>query len=229
MIPKNLNNAKKLYFFSLYLLFASVFIYWRKGVEIEEIRQQTKQQMRETHDIEIRSYEEKMKNMSIEYEERIAKLKKELDSKESELRSIKNKTKTSRVKIVHPDGRVEEREMSYAESSYISNISKQMKISFEKSLKEIESRLDASYKEHIESLNKEIKQKELEYSMLSERINKKEYVENKSLSVRVGLLNKDETYIGFSKNILGGFYLDFQLINDKNMNNKYGLGVGIDF
>jgi chromosome segregation ATPase len=224
-----LNAVRATFLFSLTMLILSVVFYARKQVEIMSAIESTEQRMTEQYESYINMYEEKINNLSSSYEERINELKRELESREVELKHIKNKLKNIKIKIIHPDGKVEEKELSYNESSYSSKVSKQIKEKFKNKIAQIERALELSYRQHIESLKREVEEKERQNTHLRETISKKESYRDKTLSLRLGLLNKNETYIGLSKNILGGFYVDFQFINDKNADNRYGLGVGIDF
>lgn len=163
------------------------------------------------------------------YEEYVEDLKKQINSLSMEVNFFKQKQKTVKLKITHPDGKVEEREVHISHVMNIQKAIKELRIEYNKKIKQIEEKIKNEY------------EKKLEYAYaqntLSEQIKKTEKsvtIERKnscsSRFIEFGYMSNSNYYMHGAYSIFGPFNLGVHLELQRNSAHPlFGLGIGYSF
>lgn len=190
--------------------------------QIQTLNEQHKQELQQTSKVYDQTISD-MKSKQVESNEAIQKLT-------TQVTQLQSHTKTTHFKIVHPDGTVEERDSSEADTDQSSNISTEVQAEFQQKLQEQQSQLNASHQQEITTLQTQFDQKEASYKLQIEDLQKTKSVETnpKKFGVEAGMLNDRGYYGHVSYDVWGPFFLGLHSEFEPS-DSRFGAGVGFRF
>jgi len=159
--------------------------------------------------------------------------KTETDSKISELSTqvsdLKTHTKTTIVKVVHPDGTIEENEVEENDTDSTQEISQQMQSEWQQKTDSAVQTVTQQYQTQISTMQSQWTSKEQQYqSTISTLQETKTITTNpKSFGISAGLLTDGGYYGNVTYDVWGPFFIDG--LGEFGPHSAAGAGIGIRF
>ena len=179
-------------------------------------------------------YEKQISNERTAHEEQLQKMKLEFSQKEStfqsQIKDLRSKSRITYIKVVKPDGTIEERRVEQSEvidvTTNITQIKKEYDLKLQDEISRITEETERSYMIASQTWREEKYRLEEEIRTIKEQ--KTTSVNPRQLRAEIGLLNDMTAYIHGSYDLIGPFFIGSQVERYKDTYTG-GLGIGVKF
>lgn len=161
--------------------------------------------------------------------------KRESQSKMSSLRTentrLRQKTKETIIKIIRPDGTIEEKIVRTSDTEIVSQIVTDIKQEFNEKVTSIENKWKTIHKKRVVSIKESYEKKLSEKQHIIDTYSKKETIKinERKFGISIGYTNDNRYYGGVSYDIFGPIFLDLHVDTDIKASNNSQVGVGLGF
>lgn len=212
---------------------AGAILYPSKSIK-EELSQKYEKQieiLKKEHTTEVSNLQSKYDSQEKQYKQQVSELSKKVDILRTENSQLKQTQKESIVRIIKPDGTIEERTYRESQTEVISSVTTQIREEFNQKIASIEERYKKVHQERVETIKKDyeskLSQKESEISELKK--SKTVEINKRSFGLAFGYLSNKDYFSNISYDIAGPFFLDLQVQSNGSNSNAAGIGFGIRF
>lgn len=183
----------------------------------------------EKRDIQFDSQTE-LFNKEVEFSEKKTELQSKISSLTTENTRLRKKTKETIVKIVKPDGTIEEKIVRTSDTEIVSQIVTDIKQEFTEKVTSIENKWKDVHERRVVAIKDTYEKKLSEKQHIIDEYSKKEKIEinKRNFGVSLGYRNGDKYFSSISYDVYGPFFLDLHLESKKNFSDS-GAGVGLGF
>ena len=187
---------------------------------IQSVNEKTTTEMKSKFDSELAINKSKVDEYS-----------KKVDKLTVENTHLKQSQKESIVRIIRPDGTIEEKIYKESQTEVLSSITTQIKEEFTRKITEIENKWKRIHTERLDVIKKDYDSKLIEKDRTIAELSKQTTVEinKKSFGVAVGYMTNKDYFSNISYDIMGPIFIDFQVQSNLKDDNAGGLGIGLRF
>lgn len=149
-----------------------------------------------------------------------------------ENRSLKQKVKERKLKIVKPDGTVVEESFMESETEAVSRVITDVRTEFNTKVKSIENKWKRVHEKRIVEIKEKYESKLEEKEKVIAEYKKKETIRTnpRSFGIAAGVMSNDQYYGNISYDVFGPFFLNLQIESDKSFEESSGgFGLGLRF
>ena len=206
----------------------------RQTEHLKKTYEQQLSQVRQEHAREISMLEEKYKLALEEHKSKLAEYDKRVITLTAEIRSLRSKQQTSRYKIVHPDGTVEEKEFTKMETSESSKMISKIREKFNAKVAEIETKWMQIHRDKVSEIKREFDRKESEYKSTIASLERRVTVEinPRRFGLEVGLTDLRQYYLHATADLAGPIFFGVHGQSSSSgdrLGGVIGVGVGVRF
>lgn len=193
----------------------------------EEISKLNKEHAKQTEVLK-----QEMTSQKEVYETKISSLTLDIQQKEtsyqSQIRDLRSKVKITTIKIVKPDGTIEERRVEQSETIDLTSSINEVKKEYELKLSEQLVEATREYENTIQNMSRSWTEETTKYQQEIKKL-KEQYEEQKNprqYRVEAGLLSDNTQYIHSAYDLFNPFFIGSQVEKSKN-DFKFGFGIGL--
>jgi hypothetical protein len=196
---------------------------------LKEQYEQTVFTLKQQHQAETSSLQEKLSKQSQESKEKSAEYESKIYKLTVQIVELKSKVKTSYYKIVKPDGTVEIKKYSESEVNESTKVISEIQEEFKQKITEIEKRWEDVHKERVSKLQKNFKLKEEAYVQQIKTLEKEKVVDinKKYFGVEAGLLTNKNYYGHVTGDLFGPIFVGVH--GEVGNTSSVGAGLGLRF
>lgn len=190
---------------------------YRSSIAEEYSRENTSLRQQLQH--QKQSYETQLSSLSLELKDKESKY-------ESQIKDLRTKIRISTIKVVKPDGTIEERKIEQSEVVDLTASIEETRREYSVQLREQEQKLRIEQEHTISQLSLEWTQErsklESEIAVLKE--SKQTSINPRQLRVEAGLMSTLNPYIHFNYDLTSPLFVGTQV---ERSSNEYDVGIGI--
>jgi hypothetical protein len=206
--------------------------YPTKSIE-EKVSKKYEQQistLNQVHSQELQASKQELDKVTSQSQTLQAQSQEQISQLTTQVHDLQSSKKTTYYKIVHPDGTVEIRETTDAESQEEDSVATQVQAEYQQKLSEATSQLEKTHQDEITTLEKSYTSKAQAYEETISSLQKSKTVEinQKTTSVEGGLMNDKDYYVHAQHDLWGPVFLGGQG-EAGQAGGRFGLGIGIRF
>jgi hypothetical protein len=189
--------------------------------QITDLKQQHSQELSQTKS----QYESQIQTLS----QTNNQLNSKVTSLTNQVTNLKTHQKKTYIKIAHPDGTIEEKEVSEEDSSSEQEISQQVQQEYEQKLQTQISQLQQVQQSTISSMQKEWDSKEQAYKTQISTLTQthSEVINPKNFGIEAGIMTNKDYYGHITYDIWGPFLIGAHA--EFGSTNAAGVGLGLRF
>lgn len=197
-------------------------------VRIEELKQK-EAEYKAKYEAE---YQEKLKAVETQNKKLTESLTNKLEKTVQENSKLRLQTEEQIVKIIRPDGTIEEKTIRKSDTQKETQIVTTIKEEFTRKIEEIETRYKEVYAERLEKIKQDVesKLKEKDHKIAELESKKHTKINDGDTRLGVGMTNERDYYGLIERDIFGPIFMHGLIEQDRQQNQlKGGIGIGLKF
>lgn len=188
------------------------------------------QTLNEVHSQELQTSKSELDKVTSESKTEQEQSQAKISQLTTQVHDLQSSKKTTYYKIIHPDGTVEVRETTDAESTESDTVATQIQAEYQQKLDTATQQLEKTHQDQITSLTNDFNSKAQSYEQTISSLQKTKTVETnpKTTSIEAGVMNDKDYYIHATHDLWGPVFLGVQGELGSG-GDRIGAGLGIRF